>query len=134
MAVNLKVHLMSKKHRWTKAKAESARMNFNLNLEKKKLAESCRKSKSRSYECRICPLDHCNREVLRLDNHLRQHHKVAARKVAKLVSRSVKLLSMEAEESEHDDLSSSSEDDLREQIQDAYNVDMLHRGISLLDE
>ena len=133
MAVNLKIHLMSKKHGWTKQKAESARLNFNLNMDKTKISESSRKSKLRCYNRHICPLDHCNREVLRLDNHLRQYHKVPNHKVAKLVSRSVPLLPLEVEESECSDSSSSSEDDIQTQMKEVFDIDVLHRGIAVLD-
>ena len=110
---NLKRHLMSKLHSWSSEKAEAARNNFGLSKEKAHLPEDVRHSKVRHYARRICPLNHCFKEVKRLGNHLRQFHKLSNEKTRKYVARSIMALAEEKEEISEDDSDSSESDEER---------------------
>ncbi|XP_065648964.1 uncharacterized protein LOC136078070 isoform X1 [Hydra vulgaris] len=119
--VDLKRHLMSKKHDWDESKAKSARINFDLNLKRKVLSPSKRHSKIRNYKQTICGFLHCSKEVKRINNHLRQYHGLKSKeeiKKALLFSRPVleTFLDENSDMSSNDGVSSESlaEDDLLE--------------------
>ncbi|XP_057299124.1 uncharacterized protein LOC130629797 isoform X3 [Hydractinia symbiolongicarpus] len=131
--VNLKVHLMSRKHLWTKEKAESARINFKLNLERKPLESSIRKSKQRFHVRQICPLSHCMKEVKRLGNHLRQFHKITPSKVVQHVKNAQKVLSSE-DESSASERATSDEEEYTSKVKKLYSKDLFHRGVGMHEE
>ena len=109
---------MSKKHNWSKSKAIAARNNFKLNVERSSLPDDTRRSKRRNYAIRLCPLNHCFKEVKRLGNHLRQFHKLSNKKARKYVAKSVVALDPETSENSESESSVSSneeEEDEREE-------------------
>ncbi|XP_065669487.1 uncharacterized protein LOC136088767 [Hydra vulgaris] len=105
---NLKRHLLTSKHNWEETKAKSARINFGLNEKRKVLSPSKRQSKVKKHTRKICPMNHCMKEVLRLGNHLRQFHKLSNCETKKYLSKGVSVL--EDFESESGEKSNSSSD------------------------
>ena len=126
---NLKIHLMSRKHGWSKEKAESARINFGLNLTRKRLPNEKRKTKPQKFSKRICPLGHCHKEVRRLDNHLRQFHKLPGQKIRRKVQEAEIVLSDRSSSSKsEEELSTSSDDsDFEGRISALFSADSLYR-------
>lgn len=73
---HLKEHLITI-HRWTEVQASCARVNYNLNVERPKLPPDQRKSKVRKRTRRRCPFLFCQKEVVRMENHLKQFHNLS---------------------------------------------------------
>ena len=73
--VDLGKHLQNV-HKWSSENASSARQNFGLRKPMRRLPDGQRKSKKRYYKRRVCPDMSCGKVVVRLENHLRQYHKI----------------------------------------------------------
>lgn len=58
-------------------KAKNARSHFNLNLQRKRLPPELRRSKIRVYRKRICSFVYCQSVVVRMENHLKDFHKLS---------------------------------------------------------
>ena len=104
---------MSKKHSWSAGKARAARSNFGLVQERHVPPNTASRTKPRNYLKRLCPLNHCFKEVKRIGNHLRQFHKLSNEKARKYTSKAVFALEDHAD-SETEDSCSSSETDSEE--------------------
>ena len=104
---------MSKQHSWPAKQAEAARNNFRLNQESTRLPETLRCSKPRNYARRLCPLNHCFKEVKRLGNHLRQYHKLSNEKARKYIKKSFLALPEDVR-SESDSVSSETDSEEEE--------------------
>ena len=114
---------MSKKHGWSREKAESARMNFRLNKTRDILSDNSRKSRKQYFHKKICPIPHCHKEVRRIGNHLRQTHKILSNKKFQKCIQAVDIaLSDKSDSSESSLYSSSEESDEETQI------DMMFQG------
>ena len=77
---NLPRHLRSKSHAWSKESAKFALNQFNMR-KKYQFATTCKlvspKKVTKDYHRkRICPLESCTAVVMRIDEHLRHHHKM----------------------------------------------------------
>ncbi|XP_065679754.1 uncharacterized protein LOC124809067 [Hydra vulgaris] len=86
--VNLKRHMMSV-HELDKAQAKAARVNFGLNITKKSVSESYKK---RKYVRRQCPMFSCALAPKRLENHLKQYHKLDKERVKRYLLKACPLL------------------------------------------
>ena len=117
-----------------KKKAESARINFGLNKSRQLLDDSVRKAKYRVFQRKQCPLSHCQKEVLRLGNHLRQYHKVPAEKVLKLVNKASDVLPSTLNEESESTESSDDEEELPTQVRKLYDAEILRRGLQVYDD
>ena len=74
--VHLAPHLEAV-HNMDRSISKSYRQKHKLNKTRAPLPQELRKSKLRVYKPRICPMAICNEKVIkRLDNHLRQYHKL----------------------------------------------------------
>ena len=72
---NLKKHLI-KVHNRPEEEASTARMRQGLNLKRKRLPDDERLSRPREYPARICPIMTCQKPEIRLENHLKDFHKL----------------------------------------------------------
>ena len=63
-------------HKWSEGKASGARIFMSGNKKRKLLSPSKRKTKPQVYKRRQCTFPGCFKEPLRLQNHLRQTHKI----------------------------------------------------------
>ncbi|XP_065674717.1 uncharacterized protein LOC136091282 [Hydra vulgaris] len=86
--VNLKRHMMSV-HKLDEAQAKAARVNFGLNITKKSVSESYKK---RKYVRRQCPMFSCALAPKRLENHLKQYHKLDKERVKRYLLKACPLL------------------------------------------
>lgn len=79
-------------HNWPEKAAESARNNFGLNKPRPYKADNLRKTKKRERRTVKfhCPMKHCEKEVTRLRNHLRQKHgKEKKKEIDRLVASAI---------------------------------------------
>ena len=119
---------MSKKHGWSKEDASAARTNYNLNVDRNSLAnEEPRKCKPRKYRRKICPVVFCSVQPKRLDNHLRQFHKLNPKKVKLYMKKAIVPLELETDDESEATLSSdsSSEGDEQENLERLYQRSMV---------
>ena len=84
----LKKHLI-KVHKWPAHKAVAARFEYNLNIERSRLDDNSRKSKVRSYKKRRCPMVFCQKVVVRMDNHLSDHHQLDGKLYKRMLAEAV---------------------------------------------
>ena len=79
--VNLPRHLMTKQ-KMNEVDAKVYRSNMGLNKQRTLKPEADRKCKARAYTPLPCPMQICNQKrELRLDNHLRQFHRLETESV-----------------------------------------------------
>nr|XP_047124634.1 uncharacterized protein LOC124807122 isoform X2 [Hydra vulgaris]XP_047126611.1 uncharacterized protein LOC124807913 isoform X2 [Hydra vulgaris] len=124
----LKRHLKSRKHNWDNIKASNARLDFGLNLKRKVLSPSKRRSKVQKYHKKTCPISFCLKEVRRLDNHLRQYHKVPTKDVKPLVERATCVYERSTSESE-----SLTESDESLSLEPYFDKEVFQQGANFLD-
>lgn len=105
---------MTKKHGWSEDRAKAARGNFKLNKARALKPDGIRKTKicKRRTVRYQCPIHHCLKEVTRLDNHLRQTHKISSdKKIKRCFQVANKLAPIEEPSSSEEEMGSSSEEE-----------------------
>ena len=78
---NFPRHLRSKSHTWSKELEKLALNQFNMR-KKYQFATTCKipspKKVTKDYHRkRICPVESCTTVIMRIDEHLRRHHKMS---------------------------------------------------------
>ena len=101
-------------HKLSEENALALKSQYGLYRKRKIIPDSLRKTKKRKYPKCQCPVTGCSKVVARIENHLRQTHKVKCNKLFKKLMHDSKekyVKDLSSEESEEEENSSSEESD-----------------------